>query len=162
MHDPSLRRLFCIHPTEDLSALSVLHNVVGVPVAGNLSVIAGAALRATTVLDNTARLIVTAAVGKVVCGAVEVEIDIAGAISEPAQSDALRASGLAFNPDNPVVGLVAILELLAIANRYGSWNGRRNRCRSRKDSREERKCKEDALELHFVGDRGDSARERNN
>ena len=127
----------------------MLHNVMGATMARNLAVIARAAGRATAGLNHTTGLIVTTAVGEVVGLVVEIEGLVARAVGKPSQNSSVGAGAFALDPDDPVVGLVIVLELLAVSNGDGAGHGGWHGGWVGQDGRDEREGGEEGLELHF-------------
>ncbi|GMG04702.1 unnamed protein product [Aspergillus oryzae] len=127
----------------------MLDNVMGATVARNLAVIARAALRAAAGLNHTTGLVVAAAVGEVVGLVVEVEGLVARAVSEPGQNASVGAGAFALDPDDPVVGLVVVLELLAVSDGDGAGHGGWHWGWVGQDGGDEWEGGEEGFELHF-------------
>lgn len=93
----------------------MLDDVVKTIMAVYLVLVEGAAGSLSTGGD-AAWLSVAVAVGELVRAAVDVEFVAARAFDEGWESAGVGAGRLALNPDNPVVGLVTGLDLLAVSD----------------------------------------------
>lgn len=79
-------------------------------------IIVESAASSLSAADDVAWLVVAVAVGQFVVTAIDVELVAAGAVYQAGEGTGVGAGALALNPDNPVVGLVVVLDLLAVSD----------------------------------------------